>query len=115
MKIGSNRSKVFFQSLSPSVASVSLIHPVLFSNNLNKHPFSSFTVKFTIKDLFPWTKVKMPVCDCNNNFPSHYSSFNMCIGIIFKTIMLILVNKVFQEQAFRAILQNRDEVLIHHH
>ena len=63
---------------------------MLITNNFNQDPFSPFPVKFTIEDLLPWTKVEPAAGYCNNHFTSHKSSLYMGIGIIFKTIMLVL-------------------------
>ncbi len=58
--------------------------PILsFPDNLNQYPFSSPSIKLSIENLFPRSKIKFPVCDGDNNFPSHDLPFQVRIAIIF--------------------------------
>jgi hypothetical protein len=83
---------VFFAvSLSKSVMTVfmaSACHsPIIFtSTRLRLLPSNS-----PVEDLFPGTKIKFSIRDCDDDFTTHYLSFEMRIGIVFTcSIVLIL-------------------------
>ena len=43
----------------------------LFSYDLDEYSFSSFAIKLTVKNLFPWAKIKSATGNSNDNFPAH--------------------------------------------
>ncbi len=54
----------------------------LFADNLDEHPFFSLAVKFPVENLLPGTKMQLPFCDGNNNFPTHDLALVMGIAVI---------------------------------
>src|SRR5690349_12948829 len=57
----------------------------------NKNTFWSVAVKFSIKDLLPWAKIKLAFCYGYYNLSSHYLPFKMSIGIIFSRIVVLVL------------------------
>jgi len=47
---------------------------LLFSDNFYQNSFLSLPVKFSIKYLFPWSKIQVSACNRNDNFSSHHCS-----------------------------------------
>jgi hypothetical protein len=73
-------------------------HPASTSSlpdNLHQHPLIPLTIELTVKDLFPGTKIEFAIANCDNDFPAHNRAFQMCIGIILKTVMFVLRIRLF--------------------
>ena len=62
----------------------------LFSNNFYKHPFFSSSIKLSIKNLFPGSKIELSGSDCNHDFSAHNLSFHVSVCIIFRIVVLVL-------------------------
>ena len=43
----------------------------LLAYNFNQNPFAALTVKFTVKNLLPWTEMEFPFSYSNDYFSSH--------------------------------------------
>jgi len=46
----------------------------LLANDFYQYSLPAFTIELTIKDRFPRSKIKLPVCYRDNNFPPHDAS-----------------------------------------
>src|ERR1039457_2673908 len=53
----------------------------LLANNLHQRALPSGTVKFSVKNLFPETKVELPLGDRNYHFSVHDLPLHMRVGI----------------------------------
>ena len=62
-------------------------------DDFHKDSFLSSTVEFTIKNLFPCTKIQIPFRYGDNHFPAHDLPLHMGIRIILTHIVLVLRNR----------------------
>ena len=62
----------------------------LFSDDFYEDSFFSFAVEFAVEDLLPGAEVKFGICYGDDNFTSHYRSFEMSVSVIFGAIVVIL-------------------------
>ena len=77
----------------------------LFSNNFIRYPFSSSSIKFSIKYLFPWSKMELTLGNRDNNFSAHNLKFMVCIPIIFPSKVMVLTGQWFMgSQCFKPFL-----------
>lgn len=71
---------------------------MLFADNLDKQPFSTVAVKLVIKNVLPGPKVQMAVGDCDDHLPAHHLTLQVCVGVVFGTVMSILIVWLFWGQ-----------------
>ncbi len=62
------------------------------SDYLYKYPLLPFAIKFTVKDLFPSTKIKFSFSYGNHHLTAHYLALHMGVGIILIPVMSVLFN-----------------------
>ena len=62
----------------------------LFTDNFNHYSFVTHAVKLTVKNLFPRSEIKLSVSNGNNDFTSHYLTFDMRIAVVFISVMVII-------------------------
>jgi hypothetical protein len=74
------------EGIEPAAANHSTL---LLTNNLYQHTFSALSVKLAVKNLFPLTKMKLPLSYRYDNLASHYLPLHVSIGIYLALIMLI--------------------------
>ena len=77
---------------------------MLFPYYFNQKPFSTFTVKLIVKNMLPWSQMKLSICNRYNNFTPHDLPFKVCIGIVFISIMAILTMGFFRGKFFQPYL-----------
>jgi len=80
---------------------VEVVKPRLFADDLNKDPLIPSSIELPIKDLFPWAKIESSLCDGYNDFTPHNSALQVCIRIVFRTIVVVLTVWLFWGQPFQ--------------
>ena len=80
----------------------------LLPNNLHQRPFPAAPIKFTIKYLFPWTKIKLSFGNGNYNFSAHNLTFHVGIGIVFaRPVVLVLRSRGVRSELFQPDIETR--------
>jgi hypothetical protein len=77
----------------------------LLPNNLDQHPLPPFSVEFAIEYFLPRTEIELALCDRNDHFASHDSSFEMSVCIVFGAVVGVLVVRLFWSQFFQPLLK----------
>src|SRR5258708_5502055 len=76
--------------------------PRSFPDDFYEHAFAPPAVKFSIEDLFPWSKVETAGSQCDHDLPAHYLTLEMSICIVLpRTIMQITIHGRMRGQAFQ--------------
>jgi len=63
--------------------------PIIFYAT-HQDPFPAPTVKFAIKDLFPWAKIQLPLGYGDDDLSTHHLPFEMRIGVILARAIVVV-------------------------
>ena len=77
----------------------------LFAHDLDKNAFGALPIELTIKDLFPGAKIKLSLGNSYDDFPTHNRAFQMCVGIVFGSVVAVLAVGFFGSQMFEPFLE----------
>ena len=78
-----------------------VVKPRLFADDLNKDPLIPPSIELPIKNLLPWTEIEPPLCDGYNDLSPHNGALEVCIRIVFRTIVAVLTVWLFWCQPFQ--------------
>src|SRR5437016_1829188 len=66
------------------------LFPGSFTNDLYQDTFTAFSIKFPVKNFFPWPEIQLSTSDRNDDFSSHDRALQMSVCIIFGSVVSIL-------------------------
>ena len=55
----------------------------LLSYYLNQYAFAPPAVEFTVENLFPGAEIQSAFRNCDDDFPAHDLTFEVCVSIVF--------------------------------
>jgi hypothetical protein len=73
----------------------------LFSDDLDKDFLVPLAVEFSVEDLLPGPEIEFAVRDGTDHFTPHYGPFQMGVGVVFKTVVLVLAVWFFRRKALQ--------------
>lgn len=73
----------------------------LFADDFDQDALVPFAVKFIVEDLFPRTEVQLTIRDGAHGFAPHDAAFQMGIGIVLETVVMITVIRFFGSELFQ--------------
>lgn len=76
----------------------------LFANNLHQYSLASSTIKFTVENLLPRSKIKFTTRYGDNYLSPHDLALHVCIGVVFTGIvMTVLADRFMRSQFFQPL------------
>src|SRR5260370_24754324 len=66
------------------------LFPSSFTNNLYQNTFATFSIKFTVKNFFPWPEIQLSTSDRDNDLSAHNRTLQMSVRVIFRSVMGVL-------------------------
>src|SRR5258708_19437056 len=76
------------------------LFPSSFTNNLYQNTFATFSIKFTVKNFFPWPEIQLSTSDRDNDLSAHNRTLQMSVRVIFRSVVGVLRMREFRCELF---------------